>query len=180
MTVFDSCFFTVLGHFFKTVFDSLWLILTVLAVLNVFTALNSFWQLYKKYTLMDDGLWMIKKVQKVKKVYIDGWWMTDDGRKYRKYTLMHYGEKYIKYRMRHYNEEFLWEIFKELANFFIELQCPFICLSPFHVIFKASALWADAFYKSIFPSVCPSVRLSVCLFTFEVPFKKSFCPHFMK
>ena len=33
-------------------------------------------------------------------------------------------------------------------------------------LFKASALWADAFYKSI----CPSVRLCVCLVTFEVPF----------
>ena len=30
-------------------------------------------------------------------------------------------------------------------------------------IFKASALWADAFYKSKCPSVCPSVRLCVCL-----------------
>ena len=30
-------------------------------------------------------------------------------------------------------------------------------------VFKASALWADAFYKSICPSVCTSVRLSVCL-----------------
>ena len=29
-------------------------------------------------------------------------------------------------------------------------------------IFKASALWADAFYKSI----CPSVRLSMCLFVY--------------
>ena len=29
-------------------------------------------------------------------------------------------------------------------------------------IFKASALWADAFYKSKCPSVCLSVRLSVC------------------
>ena len=40
------------------------------------------------------------------------------------------------------------------------------------VLFKASALWADAFYKSI----CPSVCLSVCLFTFEVPFKRLFAP----
>ena len=35
------------------------------------------------------------------------------------------------------------------------------------VIFKASALWADAFYKSKCPSVrlsvCPSVRVSVCV-----------------
>ena len=30
------------------------------------------------------------------------------------------------------------------------------------VIFKALALWADAFYKSKCPSACPSVRLSVC------------------
>ena len=37
---------------------------------------------------------------------------------------------------------------------------------------KASALWADAFYKSI----CPSVRLCVCLFTFEVPFNGLFAP----
>ena len=29
-------------------------------------------------------------------------------------------------------------------------------------LFKASALWADAFYKSKCPSVCPSVCLSVC------------------
>ena len=43
-------------------------------------------------------------------------------------------------------------------------------------LFKASALWANAFYKSICPSVCPSVRLSVCLFTFEVPFKRLFGP----
>ena len=46
-------------------------------------------------------------------------------------------------------------------------------------IFKASALWADAFYKSI----CPSVRLSVCLFVclsvcslFAVPFNGLFAP----
>ena len=30
-------------------------------------------------------------------------------------------------------------------------------------LFKASALWADAFYKSICPSVCVFVCLSVCL-----------------
>ena len=39
---------------------------------------------------------------------------------------------------------------------------------PSLYIFKASALWANAFYKSI----CPSVRL----FTFEVPFKRLFAP----
>ena len=44
------------------------------------------------------------------------------------------------------------------------------------MIFKASALWADAFYKSKYPSVCPCVRLSVCLFTFEVPFNGLFAP----
>ena len=39
-------------------------------------------------------------------------------------------------------------------------------------IFKASALWADAFYKS----KCPSVCMFVCLFTFEVPFNGLFAP----
>ena len=47
-------------------------------------------------------------------------------------------------------------------------------------VFKASALWADAFYKSKCPSVCPSVCLSVCpsvrLFNFEVPFQRLFAP----
>ena len=47
-------------------------------------------------------------------------------------------------------------------------------------LFKASALWADAFYKSKCPSVrvsvCPCVRVSVCLFTFEVPFNGLFAP----
>ena len=47
-------------------------------------------------------------------------------------------------------------------------------------LFKALALWADAFYKSICPSVCLSVCLSVylfvCLFTFEVMFKLFFAP----
>ena len=44
------------------------------------------------------------------------------------------------------------------------------------MIFKASALWADAFYKSKCPSVCLSVCVSVCVFTFEVPFKRLFAP----
>ena len=43
-------------------------------------------------------------------------------------------------------------------------------------LFKASALWADAFYKSKCPPVCPCVCLSVCVFTFEVPFKRLFAP----
>ena len=47
----------------------------------------------------------------------------------------------------------------------------------YHIlIFKASSLWADAFYKSKCPSVCLSVCLSVCVFTFEVPFKRLFAP----
>ena len=45
-----------------------------------------------------------------------------------------------------------------------------------NVLFKASALWADAFYKSKRPSVCPCVCPSVCVFTFEVPFKRLFAP----
>ena len=48
---------------------------------------------------------------------------------------------------------------------------------PIFSIFKASALWADAFYKPICPYVCVSVCLSVCLFTFEVPFKRLFAPN---
>ena len=44
------------------------------------------------------------------------------------------------------------------------------------LIFKASALWADAFYKSKCPSVCVFVCPSVCLFTFEVPFNDLFAP----
>ena len=47
-------------------------------------------------------------------------------------------------------------------------------------VFKESALWADAFYKSKYPSVCGFVRVFVwvfvCLFTFEVPFKRLFAP----
>ena len=44
------------------------------------------------------------------------------------------------------------------------------------VIFKESAFWADYFYKSKYLSVCPSAHPSVCLFTFEVPFKCLFTP----
>ena len=49
----------------------------------------------------------------------------------------------------------------------------FLCA---HLVCKASALWADAFYMSICPNVCVCVCLSVCLFTFEVPFKHLFAP----
>ena len=44
------------------------------------------------------------------------------------------------------------------------------------VIFKALALGADAFYKSKCPYVCLCVCGFVCLFTFEVPFKRLFAP----
>ena len=47
---------------------------------------------------------------------------------------------------------------------------------PICEIFKASALWADAFYKSKCPSMCLSVCVAVCVFTFEVPFKRLFAP----
>ena len=40
---------------------------------------------------------------------------------------------------------------------------------------KASALWADAFYKSKCPYVCPSVCPSVCSL-FEAPFKRLSAP----
>ena len=48
--------------------------------------------------------------------------------------------------------------------------------TPLTSIFKASALWADAFYKSICPSVCLCVCPSVRVFTFEVPFNGHFAP----
>ena len=44
------------------------------------------------------------------------------------------------------------------------------------MVFKALALWADAFYKSKCPYVCLSVCVCVCLLTFEVPFKRLFAP----
>ena len=48
-------------------------------------------------------------------------------------------------------------------------------------MFKASALWAHAFYKSKCPSVCPCVGPSVCLSVHVFGFfKPSFCPHFPK
>ena len=53
-------------------------------------------------------------------------------------------------------------------------------------IFKASTLWADAFYKSKCPSVCLSVRLSVCsllryrLNVFLLPLFKIRCPIFLE
>ena len=45
-----------------------------------------------------------------------------------------------------------------------------------NTFFKALALWADAFYKSKCPSFCLCVCLSVCVFTFEVPFNGLFAP----
>ena len=58
-----------------------------------------------------------------------------------------------------------------IAHSFVELaQAGNSC------IFKASALWADAFYKLICSYVCVFVCLSVCVFTFEVPFKCVFSP----
>ena len=51
-------------------------------------------------------------------------------------------------------------------------------LRPFqNYIFKASALWANAFYKSKCPSVCVFVCPCVCLFTFEAPFTGLFAPN---
>ena len=44
------------------------------------------------------------------------------------------------------------------------------------ILFKALALWAAAFYKSVRLCVRVFVRLFVCLFTFEVLFKRLFAP----
>ena len=55
-----------------------------------------------------------------------------------------------------------------------------------NVIFKASALWADAFYKSNCPSVSLSVRVCVCsllryrLNVFLPPLPKIGCPIFLE
>ena len=49
---------------------------------------------------------------------------------------------------------------------------PFTYLGPSRLLFKALALWADGFYKS----KCPSVCRCVCVFTFEVQFKRLFAP----
>ena len=57
---------------------------------------------------------------------------------------------------------------------------------PKKYIFKASALCADAFYKSKCPSVCPSVGLSVCsllryhLTVFLPPLPEVGCPIFLE
>ena len=62
-------------------------------------------------------------------------------------------------------------------NLLFFLQETFINMSPnptksskIYRLFKALALWADAFYKLICPyvcvSVCVSLCVSVCLFTF--------------
>ena len=47
----------------------------------------------------------------------------------------------------------------------------------FGIIFKALAIWADAFYKSKCLSVSLCVCLSVQLFTFDVPSKRLFAPN---
>ena len=53
-------------------------------------------------------------------------------------------------------------------------------------VFKASALWADAFYKSKCPSVCLSVCVSVCsllryrLTVFLPPLPEVGCPIFLE
>ena len=65
-------------------------------------------------------------------------------------------------------------VYKKLHCACLPLYFKHYTQSYFHVIFKALALWANAFYKL----KCPSVRLFVCpsvrLFTLEVPFKRLF------
>ena len=54
--------------------------------------------------------------------------------------------------------------------------------SPVCGIFKASALWAKAFYNSICPSVCPPFCLSVCLSVCSLLRYRLnvFFPHFLR
>ena len=60
-------------------------------------------------------------------------------------------------------------------------QSHFWVMSERKTVFKASALWADAFYKSKYPSVCPCVCPCVCLCVhFWGTVLTSFCPHFPK
>ena len=153
--------------FFKTVFDHFKLFLTVFDQFWTFLAVfDQFWTFYWKYTLMDDGSWMMgESTESTESIH---WWMFDDEwwkkvqkvqkvqkykeyrklkkyRKYRKYTLMQDNLKYLKYRMRHIDETF-WQD-----------------------LFKASAFWTDAFYKSLCQYLC------VCS-VFEVPFQRLFPP----
>ena len=72
---------------------------------------------------------------------------------------------------------FKWYPFKKKLQTvnFPNLKClgtKFIKLNIY--IFKALALWADAFYNSKCPSVCVFVCLFVHVFIFEVPFKRLF------
>ena len=59
-------------------------------------------------------------------------------------------------------------------------------LGSLHMVFKASALWADAFYKSKCPYVCLFVCLSVCsllryrLTVFLPPLPEVGCPIFLE
>ena len=55
-------------------------------------------------------------------------------------------------------------------NSAVTLQLSDLAVTNF--LFKASALWDDAFYKS----KCLSVCVSVPVFTFEVPIKRLFAP----
>ena len=63
---------------------------------------------------------------------------------------------------------------KNLSDAYLNYNCKI--QFDWFLLFKASALWADAFYKSKCLSVCPCVCPSVCVLTFEVPFKRLFAP----
>ena len=66
------------------------------------------------------------------------------------------------------------------------VMCHMSHVSFFLLLLKASALWADAFYKLKCPSVCPSVCLSVCsllkyrLNVFLPPLPEVRCPIFLE
>ena len=105
----------------------------------------------------------------------------------------HYGRNFLRHKMflwlsPHVNcilQGFTKIIIKKSSLFYI-LVHPALHLSHkirryFRLlVFKASALWADTFYKSICPSVCLSVCPCVCVFvrvfTFEVPFNGLLAP----
>ena len=107
------------------------------------------------------------------------WNMDQKGKKIMKKKLLLFDYTYITGFQFMANKQFrmLW---KKIGNISVRWYLTTCSQKPIRSIFKASALWADAFYKSKCPYVCLfvclCVCLSVCLFTFEVPFNGLFAP----
>ena len=88
------------------------------------------------------------------------------------YSMSEYVNRKKRLLIKEKEKHFL--IWAKISNLPLKQQA---CLCNINVaVFKALALWADAFFKSKCPSVCPCVCPCVRLFTFEVPFKPLFAP----